>query len=101
MKLMIFSFLAIASLAQAKEVEVQMKSISYAPKLTEVSVGDSVVWKNISYTEHSATGDNFDTGLVKPKNQSKRVVFSTAGTYPYHCKIHGKTMSGTIQVDAK
>jgi plastocyanin len=85
----------------AKEVEVQMKSISFAPKIVKIAVGDSIVWKNVSYTDHSATGGDFDTGLIKPKDHSKPIVFSKAGSFSYNCKIHGKTMSGAIEVDAK
>jgi plastocyanin len=103
MKLFLLSlvFTLSAPVVFAKDVDVQMKSISFSPKLVQIVQGDSIVWKNVSYTEHSATGANFDTGLVKPKDKSKAIIFSTPGTYAYNCKIHGKTMSGTIQVSAK
>jgi plastocyanin len=103
MKLFLLSlfFTLSAQTVFAKEVEVQMKSISFSPKIVQISAGDSIVWKNVAYTEHSASGEHFDTGLVKPKDKSKAIVFSTPGTYAYNCKIHGKTMSGTIQVSAK
>ncbi len=131
---------------------VEMKSISFEPKVIQVGTGQKVVWKNISYTQHSASGDgdnttgakvnsagvkannagaatnssgaatnsgasrsdiravkpataaktgderSFDTGLVDPKAESKPIVFMVPGSYPYHCSIHGKTMSGVIIV---
>ena len=94
-------FMAFACQAHTKEVEVEMKSLSFSPKLVALVPGDSVVWKNTSYTDHSATGEKFDTGLVHPKDKSKPVVFNELGPYAYHCQIHGKIMSGTVQVNAK
>jgi plastocyanin len=98
---MIFLCMFFSTGVYAKEVEVKMKSLSFDPKSVTISVGDSVKWENTAYTDHSASGEGFDTGLVPPKGESKPIVFSKAGTYPYNCKIHGKTMSGTVVVGAK
>ena len=43
-------------------------------------------------------GKTFDTGEVKPNETSKPVKFESQGEFKYHCKIHGRTMSGTIVV---
>lgn len=78
-----------------------MKSISFDPKVLTIKAGDSVEWENKSYTEHSATSDSegvFDTGLTPPNKKTKAVLFSKAGTYPYHCSMHGKAMSAQIVV---
>jgi plastocyanin len=80
---------------------VTMKSISFDPKVEQIKVGDSVQWTNKSYTEHSATGEDgktFDTGMVQPNKESKKIEFPKAGTFSYHCSVHGKTMSATIVV---
>jgi plastocyanin len=90
--------LSFSPFAQAKEFEVKMKSISYDPKVIEIHPGDTIVWSNISYTDHSALGENFDSGLVRPKTKSKPVSFAETGSFPYHCKIHGLTMSGIVKV---
>jgi plastocyanin len=88
--------------ADAKPITVTMKSLSYDPKKLEVHVGDSVVWTNGSLTAHSAISDDdvktFDTGDVEPGNTSKPVKFDKEGEFKYHCKVHGKSMSGTIVV---
>jgi plastocyanin len=59
-----------ASFAAAPVVVITMKSLSYDPKIVQIKVGQSVQWKNIAYTDHSATSDNaapaFDTGMIKP-----------------------------------
>ncbi|MBC7387444.1 MAG: cupredoxin domain-containing protein [Cryobacterium sp.] len=95
------SFIFFTTGAQAKQIEVQMKSISYSPKLIAIHSGDSVVWKNVSYSEHSASGETFDTSSVEPKHKSKAILFEKPGTYTYHCKVHGTTMNGTIKVESK
>ena len=82
-----------------------MKSLSFSPKKVEVEVGESVVWKSEARTKHSATSDDdgktFDTGDIEPGKSSKAVKFPKPGEFKYHCKVHGKTMSGTVVVKAK
>lgn len=85
----------------AREVEVLMKSITFEPKVITIAVGDTVRWKNVAVTDHSASGPVFNTGLVPPKVISDPVLFSKAGTFSYNCKIHGNAMKGTIIVGAK
>jgi len=87
---------------EAKPLTVTMRSLSYDPKKLEVHVGDSVVWTNESRTTHTAASDDegktFDTGEVEPGKSSKPVKFEKEGEFKYHCKVHGKSMSGTIVV---
>jgi plastocyanin len=87
--------------SDAKLTSVEMKSISYDPKSVEVPVGGSVVWTNKAFTNHTATSDDgatFDTGEIKPNESSSPVKFDKEGEFTYHCKIHGKTMSGLVVV---
>ena len=90
---------------KAKEITVTMKSLSFSPRSIEVHVGDSVVWKSDARTKHTATSDDdgktFDTGDIEPGKSSKAVKFEKPGEFKYHCKVHGKTMSGTVVVKAK
>jgi plastocyanin len=90
--------------SEAKPITVTMKSLSYDPKKLEVHVGDSVVWTNKARTTHTAMSDDegktFDTGDVEPGKSSKPVKFEKEGEFKYHCKVHGKAMSGTIVVKA-
>ena len=89
---------------EPKPTSVEMKSISYDPKSVEVPVGGSIVWTNKAFTNHTATseddGKTFDTGEIKPGESSSAVKFDKEGEINYRCKIHGKTMSGTIVVKA-
>ena len=87
--------------AEASDITVKMKSLSYDPRRLEIHVGDSVVWTNEARTAHTATSDDgktFDTDEVKPEESSKPVKFEKEGEFKYHCKIHGKSMSGTVIV---
>ena len=79
---------------------VEMKSLSYSPKVLTIKPGDTVEWKNTSLTEHSATFEagGYETGRIQPKKTSKKIKFADAGTFPYHCSVHGKTMSAQIIV---
>ena len=95
--------LASAGASAATRV-VEMKSISFDPKVLEVKVGDDVEWKNVSYTDHSATSESvpagasaFDTGQIAPRKTSKSIRFAAPGVYFYRCSIHGRTMSGKIE----
>ncbi len=81
--------------------QIVMKSISFDPKTLTIKSGESVEWMNQSLTQHSATADDgksFDTGLLEPQKKSKQIQFNTAGTFLYHCSVHGKTMHATIIV---
>ena len=93
-------FAAVTWAAASSTHTVIMKSISYDPKILEIRVGESVDWENKSYTEHSATADDsgFDTALIPPGKKTKKIEFSKAGIYKYHCSMHGKAMSGQIVV---
>ncbi|SRR5260221_9422778 len=85
-----------------KPITVNMKSLSFDPKKLEIHVGESVVWNNESRTTHTAISDDdgntFDTGEVEQGKSSKSVKFEKEGEFKYHCKVHGKSMSGTIVV---
>ena len=92
---------AAASNPKSKQISVDMKSISYDPNIVNASVGDSIVWTNKAFSNHTATSEDegsFDTGEVKPGESSSPVKFDKEGEFQYHCKIHGKTMSGTVVV---
>jgi plastocyanin len=62
------------------------------------------VWTNEARTKHTATSDDdgktFDTDGVEPGKSSKPVKFDKEGEFKYHCKVHGKSTSGTIVVKA-
>ncbi|HKV75305.1 MAG TPA: hypothetical protein VJN95_12370 [Gemmatimonadales bacterium] len=77
------------------------------PHTVTLASGGKVVWANGDYTggtyggsgvTHHLVSDNpeFDLGDIVPLAAAQHV-FTTAGTYNYHCTIH-PTMTGTITV---
>jgi len=95
---------AIASLgggvALAADHAVAISGFAFSPPNVTVTVGDTVTWSNSDATAHTATADDgsFDTGTIGA-NGTGTATFSTAGSFPYHCKIHS-SMTGTITVEA-
>lgn len=91
--------------AESKVTAVEMRSITFAPKTVTIEPGQAIIWKNVSLTDHSATSSDeakpWDTTMVAAKTSSKPISFDKEGEYQYHCKMHGRTMSGLIVVKAK
>ena len=84
-------------------VTVEMPAIVYTPANVTIQQGGTVTWKNTDDEQHSATADDglsFDTGIFNP-GQERTVTFNTAGSFPYHCLVHGFDMRGTVTVVAK
>jgi LPXTG-motif cell wall-anchored protein len=85
---------------------------SFGPKVITIKVGESVTWSDGGNNPHTVTSDTgaFDSSPNCPtqlssclhKGQTFSHTFSSVGTFPYHCKIHGAAggigMSGTIVV---
>lgn len=66
-----------------------------------ITTGTSVIWRNNDTVDHElhTEDDSINTGVLKP-GQCYSYTFTTAGTFPYHCHIHGEdTESGTVQVN--
>jgi plastocyanin len=77
-----------------------VSSNQFSPSQITVTAGSNVTFNNVSGTTHNVTFtttgapanvDDFATG-------TKAVAFPTAGTYDYHCTIHGLSMSGVVVV---
>jgi plastocyanin len=80
---------------------------SFSPANKSIAVGSTVQWAWNTCTgdvyagqtcvSHSVT---FDDGLSSPTQDqgSYSRTFSAAGTYNYHCAVHGAAMAGSITV---
>lgn len=71
-----------------------------------IKVGDTVIWHNMDGDVHTVTADggSFDsspayppTGAIAATTGTYSHTFTTAGSFPYHCKVHSG-MHGTITV---
>lgn len=72
---------------------------TFVPATVTIKVGQTVTWTNDGSIPHSVTFDNgapFDESLDAGATVSR--TFTTAGTFAYHCTIHGASMSGTVVV---
>jgi plastocyanin len=100
-----FSLIAFAlpAAAFAATVNVSMTSSdTFSPQSITINAGDTVNWHNDTGMTHTVTSDTgaFDSGSVTP-GQTFSATFNNAGTYGYHCTIHGSPgsgMYGTITV---
>ena len=74
---------------------------SFTPGTLTALVGRTVTWAwNSGGTLHNVT---FDDNVGNSNSQGSGThtrTFSTAGTYPYHCTIHGSALAGVITVTA-
>ena len=92
----------------ASTTALSVENNKYVPAHDSVGVGATLTW-----TWDSCTGDGyggstcashsvqFDDGVSSSEIQSSGTfsrTFSTAGTYTYHCAVHGSAMAGTIIV---
>ena len=78
--------------------EVWIQNMAFNPTNMTVAVGTTVKWTNKDAITHTVTSDtgSFDSGNLSG-NGIYSFTFTTAGSYPYHCKIH-TYMTATITV---
>ncbi|MEO5941406.1 MAG: cupredoxin domain-containing protein [Candidatus Limnocylindrales bacterium] len=91
---------ATAAAGATAAVTVSIKNFAYTPQPVQAKVGDVVAWKNDDNAPHSATMDTAgcDTDTIAT-GLTAMLVFTAAGTYTYHCKIHpGQMKDVTVEV---
>jgi plastocyanin len=69
----------------------------FDPTATTVAPGTTVTWTWGGRADHNVTFDDGATSGSKGTGSYQRT-FTAAGTFNYHCTIHGAAMSGTITV---
>jgi plastocyanin len=62
-------------------------------------VGDVITWTNADAVPHKVALDDGSCGMKDtiPGGGTKSLVFSVAGTFPFHCSVH-PSMKGTITI---
>ncbi|MGE5277178.1 MAG: S-layer homology domain-containing protein [Acidobacteriota bacterium] len=85
--------LALAPIARGAEVVVTVTSTPeplFIPKYVTIQVGDTVTWKNVDGTHNVVSDDGtILSGFVAPAPWTFSWKFTSAGTVPYYCAIHG------------
>lgn len=89
--------------------QVSVQDNSFTPFELRVRAGDSVQWTNtggfhnvladdLSFRCANGCDDTGGSGAPAPGPWSFTRSFAAPGTYPYHCEVHGVSMSGRIVV---
>ncbi|MEX2237992.1 MAG: cupredoxin family copper-binding protein [Dehalococcoidia bacterium] len=84
---------------RANGTNVAIVDFAFDPAALQVNVGDTVTWTNGDSAGHTVTSDDegiFDSGSL-PGSETFEFTFEEAGSFAYHCNIHGGMM-GTITV---
>ena len=74
---------------------------SFNPSSVTVAVGTTVTWTWAGNNDHNVTFDDGVNDSATQTDGSHTRTFAAAGTFPYHCTIHGPSiMSGQVSVTA-
>jgi plastocyanin len=73
-------------------------NLAFSPEAVSLARNGSVTW-TFGATEHGVVFDTpgSPSGIAACQNCSNAKAFPTAGTFEYHCPVHGQ-MTGTITV---
>jgi len=78
-----------------------MGANAYSPDPVTVSAGTTVIWKNNDSQTHTVTsttaGESYNMAIGAGSTGSH--LFSSAGTFTYHCTVAGHTMNGAVIVN--
>jgi len=79
--------------------EVWIQGMAFNPSTITINAGTRITWTNKDGVTHTVTSDTglFDSGSIS-SNGIFSYMFSTPGTYPYHCAIH-PSMTATVVVN--
>ncbi len=79
-------------------MSVAISNMAFSPRQISVKAGTKVTWKNNDGVAHTVTSNSgaFDSGILNPGGVFS-FVFTTPGTYSYHCIIH-PSMTATVVV---
>ena len=90
---------ACAPSTDAGTVTATIADFAFSPATITAKVGDVISWTNNDSAPHTATVKSDATCTTEnlANGASGGIVFNTAGSYDYFCKIH-PTMAGKIEV---
>jgi plastocyanin len=83
----------------ATDVSAAAEGNAWVPPAITAKVGEVITWANADSVPHAV---GLDDGSCKMSaniagGQSKSLVFSKAGSFPFHCTVH-PSMKGTITI---
>jgi plastocyanin len=79
--------------------EVWIQGMAFNPATITVNAGTTITWTNKDGVAHTVTSNTgvFDSGTINV-NGTYSHLFSTAGSFPYHCTVH-PSMTATVIVN--
>ena len=86
--------------AESAEQRVVMKDMVFSPAQFSVQAGDTVIWVNDDFINHTATATAKQFDIVIPAHSEKSMIATEAGTFDYFCRFH-PMMKGRMQVEPK
>lgn len=82
----------------AGTVAVSIEGFAFSPSTVAASVGDVIEFTNGDSASHTATlDDDSCTTDGIGSDETGALIFSEAGSYPFHCRIH-PDMKGTFEI---
>ena len=77
--------------------EVFIQDMAFNPSTITVSAGTTITWTNKDAIAHTVTSNTglFDSGSIN-SNGTYSHLFSSTGTFPYHCSIHPNMTASVI-----
>ena len=103
----LMALLLVAPVARAVTITILVGDNYYSPLNATAKVGDVVKWQYVTGSSHPhpTSSDNgaWSTFVISATTPTNSLTFTTAGTYPYHCDLHGAPglgMYGTLTVTA-
>jgi plastocyanin len=89
---------ACSTSGDAGAVTVSIKNFTFTPGQPSAKVGQVIKFSNDDSTAHTATLDDNACGTGNiDAGKANGLVFTAAGSYPFHCAIHPQ-MKGTITI---
>ena len=82
-------------------VKITMSNMAFSPATVTVTKGTVIKWQNddaYAHTVNSNDGTTFSSGTIDGGGTFNYTT-TTAGTFNYHCLIHGLPMSGILIVN--
>jgi plastocyanin len=74
---------------------VEVRDNTFSPDPLQVTPGATVTWNWVGTVAHNVTSDDGSFASSESKASGTHVVtFTTAGTFHYHCTLHGTATSG-------
>lgn len=73
---------------------------AFAPSTVTIRAGESVTWNWVTGTHSVVSNDTPAAFTASPVQSAGQftVTFPVAGTFGYHCGVHGSMMTGTVVV---